>query len=244
MADTYGQVHQHVAELSRSLHNPQLAAEVVAQRIVDCAAGEIPGAQYAGIKLAASRRVQISAVSDPVSSVLDAIQEYHQQGPSRAAPACQSTVRVDDLDQEIRWPLFRRDALQATPVRAILSFRLFISDQPTSALNVYADRSHAFTAGAEEIGYALATHAALALDAVHREEQLHLALASRDTIGQAKGILMARLNVDAPEAFELLKRISQNTNIRLIDVSRKLASAKCLDALGVDSLREHRSGRS
>jgi AmiR/NasT family two-component response regulator len=59
----------------------------------------------------------------------------------------------------------------------------------------------------------LATHAALAFSVVEREGQFYSALASRDHIGQAKGILMARFNIDSVQAFDLLRRLSQNTNV-------------------------------
>lgn len=48
------------------------------------------------------------------------------------------------------------------------------------------------------------------------------ALATRDVIGQAKGILMARFNIDAVQAFELLKRLSQERNTKLIDVAHQI----------------------
>ncbi len=40
-------------------------------------------------------------------------------------------------------------------------------------------------------------------------EQLHQALATRDLIGQAKGILMERFNIDAAAAFAMLVQSSQ-----------------------------------
>jgi len=50
----------------------------------------------------------------------------------------------------------------------------------------------------------LATHAAIALIADDERLQFQSALASRDIIGQAKGKIMERFNVDAVRAFELL----------------------------------------
>jgi hypothetical protein len=42
-----------------------------------------------------------------------------------------------------------------------------------------------------------ATHAALAWDTAPHQRRFRSALASRDPIGQAKGILIARFNIDA-----------------------------------------------
>lgn len=53
-------------------------------------------------------------------------------------------------------------------------------------------------------------------------EQLHRALESRDIIGQAKGMLMERYDVDAAAAFALLVTLSQTSNTRLEHVAQKL----------------------
>jgi AmiR/NasT family two-component response regulator len=53
-------------------------------------------------------------------------------------------------------------------------------------------------------------------------EHLHHALETRDIIGQAKGILMERFNVDAVAAFQLLVRVSQESNTRLAVIAQKL----------------------
>ena len=59
---------------------------------------------------------------------------------------------------------------------------------------------------------------------VHDEvEHLRRALASRDVIGQAKGILMERFKVTADEAFGLLVQASQRGNVRVADLSSQLA---------------------
>jgi ANTAR domain/PAS fold len=60
-------------------------------------------------------------------------------------------------------------------------------------------------------------------DAVTQEnEQLRRALDTRDVIGQAKGILMERCDVDAAAAFNLLVTQSQKSNTRLEELARKL----------------------
>jgi AmiR/NasT family two-component response regulator len=52
---------------------------------------------------------------------------------------------------------------------------------------------------------------------------LRKALASRDVIGQAKGVLMERFKLSAEEAFGLLVQASQNRNIRVADLGSELA---------------------
>lgn len=53
-------------------------------------------------------------------------------------------------------------------------------------------------------------------------EQLRRAVESRDIIGQAKGMLMGRFDIDAAAAFGLLVRLSQDSNTRLVHVAQKL----------------------
>ena len=47
-------------------------------------------------------------------------------------------------------------------------------------------------------------------------------LASRDLIGQAKGMLMERYNLNSQAAFALLAKLSQDTNVKLADLAVQL----------------------
>jgi AmiR/NasT family two-component response regulator len=73
---------------------------------------------------------------------------------------------------------------------------------------------------------------ALPRDRGHRKalldenEQLRRALETRDTIGQAKGILMERFNTDATRAFEILVKLSQGSNTRVADLAHKLVKVE------------------
>jgi AmiR/NasT family two-component response regulator len=66
-----------------------------------------------------------------------------------------------------------------------------------------------------------ATRLKAALDDV---ENLKKALASRDVIGQAKGVIMAAMGCSADTAFELLSQTSQNENRKLVEVAREIAA--------------------
>jgi hypothetical protein len=52
---------------------------------------------------------------------------------------------------------------------------------------------------------------------------LKAALASRTVIGIALGIIIEREHVTEPEAFQILKRMSQHTNVKLRDVAAQIA---------------------
>ena len=67
----------------------------------------------------------------------------------------------------------------------------------------YSEQPNAFDDEAEEIGSVIATHAALGWDAQHPKGRFPSVLASRDIIGHAKGMLMARFDISAITAFAL-----------------------------------------
>ena len=60
-------------------------------------------------------------------------------------------------------------------------------------------------------------------------DQFHSALASRDIIGQAKGVLMERFGVDALRAFELLRGLSQKTNTPLRTIAKLVVGSHAKD---------------
>ena len=113
-----------------------------------------------------------------------------------------------------------------------MSFRLYTLGVDSGALNLFGFGTGSFTAEPEALGAMLATHAAVALVAVNRQQQFESALASRDLIGQAKGILMGRFDVDAVRAFELLRRVSQESNTPVKEIAARLTERKPLDIDG------------
>lgn len=218
-------IHQRIAELVRDLHG-RLGSdrESVVQEVVDSALLEVPGAQYAGITVTASGHAETAAATHRVPVLLDKLQQEYGQGPCLEASRDHHTVRVNDLRTETRWPAYCRVAVAETPVRSMLSFQMFTARKSMGALNIFAETPDAFSAEAEEIGLVFAAHAALAWDSVRREDEFRSALTTRDIIGQAKGILMERYQIDAVKAFDLLKRLSQESNTRLAEIARKLVT--------------------
>jgi AmiR/NasT family two-component response regulator len=60
---------------------------------------------------------------------------------------------------------------------------------------------------------------------VRRDQQFRAALVSRDIIGQAKGKMMERFNIDADEAFNMLKLVSQHSNTPVAQVAQRVVSS-------------------
>ncbi len=70
------------------------------------------------------------------------------------------------------------------------------------------------------------------------DEAVRRSAESRGTIEQAKGILMATLGLGPDEAFAVLKRSSQNANIKLRDLAQTLVSTLTeMRAAGLDSIK-------
>ena len=61
-------------------------------------------------------------------------------------------MHIDDLSTETRWPNYRFAALDRTPVRSIVSFRLFGDGKLSAALNLYAESAGAFDDESVELG--------------------------------------------------------------------------------------------
>ena len=125
-----------------------------------------------------------------------------------------------------------RTRLAETPIRSIMAFQLFIAGETMGALNVYAEQPHAFGQESRNIGLVFAAHSSVAWNSARRDEQFKRALASRDLIGQAKGMIMERYGVDAVQAFELLRKLSQDSNVPLIKVATRTRRESSVDELG------------
>jgi transcriptional regulator with GAF, ATPase, and Fis domain len=195
--------------------------------LTESAAKFVPGAQYAGITIThGHNRIETLAGTGRYPSVLDQIQHRHREGPCVSAAWEQHTISLNDIAADGRWPHYRREALEQTPIRSVLSVQLFTTRQMSAALNFYAEQDHAFDEDSLQVGLAFAAHMALVWSTFHREEQFRSALESRDVIGQAKGILMERFDLDSVEAFDLMRGLSQRSNIPVAEIARRLVRAE------------------
>jgi GAF domain-containing protein len=216
-----------LAELVANLDRNGTETTAGLRELVQSCAGHVAGCQYAGITLAEKGKAVISAVATHrYPMVLDTIQDRCGEGPCLTAAWRHHMMYLDDLNVDERWPCYQRHALEQTPIRSIASYELYDDGHSMAALNFYAEHPHAFTDESLELGGIFAAHVALAWSMMRRQDQFRGALASRDIIGQAKGVIMERFNLDAVEAFDLLTRLSQKSNLKLIDIAKTLIDAE------------------
>src|SRR6478609_12066845 len=187
MADQFGQLAVSLADGADHLFTQQ--------RLVEFAVRGIPGAEHASMTVVDGHRPsRTTAGSDGLPYRWDQLQYEHREGPCLEAITTNGVEMVPDLRTENRWPLFARAIVDQSPVRSMLSFRLFLTEQNRAALNLYATRPGAFTEQSTATGSMFAAYASMALIAAARQDKAnHLtrALESNREIGVAMGILMA-----------------------------------------------------
>jgi hypothetical protein len=136
---------------------------------------------------------------------------------------------VSDLGAETRWLRFAAAAIAQTPVRAMLCCSVYTHLHTWGALLLLADQPGELDADAKDAGEILAIHAALTLDALHHDRHYRSALGSRDIIGQAKGVLMERFDIDAIGAFALLTRLAEESRRPVVVVAKEVLGTKAQD---------------
>lgn len=223
------------AALTARLLDASTVADVLEQVVVT-AGRVVPGAEVVSVTLRSPEgRFFTPVETDPVASELDEVQYETGEGP--CLEACREDgpghVLSDDLAAERAWPRFGPRAA-GRGFTAVLSTALQPFDSSVrqgGAVNIYARRPAVLGEHARDTALLLATHASLALAGVTartraelQAEHLHRAIDSRDVIGQAKGILMQRRGFGAEEAFDLLRRTSQDLNVKLAELAHTLAT--------------------
>jgi GAF domain-containing protein len=214
-----------MAELARRNAAPSTLAQIL-DGVTAAAVELIPGADLAGVLLVKKGGdFESLADTDSVAGKLDELQHDFGEGPCAEAALHHTIVRSDDLRNEPRWPKYAPAAV-ALGVLSGLSFKLYTADRTAGALNLFGHQAGVWDTDAETTGAILAAHAATAILAQRQDEQMQAALLTRDRIGQAKGIIMQSYGVDDVRAFEMLRRISQETQTKLAEVAQRVIDTR------------------
>ena len=225
--EVIGQTLVAIGTLARALHVEDARLEPTLKAITAHAAAAHPAARDAGLILLIGGKLIPQATTGRAPQLLDMKQQETGRGPCIDAAREQTLICINDLQRDPRWPAFSAEA-QACGVSSMLCAPLWINERTLGTLSLYAAHPGAFGKHDERIIELFATLAALALAEAQRTDHLRAALLNRDVIGQAKGIIMVRYDLDADAAFRTLNRLSQAQNVKLSEIARQVTEIRDL----------------
>jgi GAF domain-containing protein len=224
--DSLAELSRNVAQSAQILFTAGSVDDTLAS-VVALAVATIEGCDFVGIFLLDADGVTTPVHTDPVVVEADSLQHQASEGPCLDAIAHRLIFYADDLEVDLRWPNFAPRAA-AIGIRSVLALPLS-ADGQLGALNLYALFPIAFGVLDRAKAAILASLAGLALSVAHSHEDeerraldFQTALSTRETIGEALGILMERERISADQAFDVLRRASQHLNIKLREVAQNL----------------------
>lgn len=195
------------------------------EHITRAATERVPGCDAAGILLLHGKSVETLAPTHDLVVESDRLQERLAEGPCFDAARTSTGQRVfriaDFTAEQPRWPAYAEQA-RGLGVGSMMGFLLYTEDEDLGALDLYSHRPGAFTDDSETAGWLLASHAAIAFSSARSHAQMEQAVATRHVIGEAMGILMGSHRLTEEQAFDVLRRYSQEKNIKLREVARRV----------------------
>ncbi|AYN44057.1 ANTAR domain-containing protein [Streptomyces dangxiongensis] len=211
-----------MASMARDLL-AQDSVDATLQRITASATELVEGCDAAGILVLHGNQVETLAPTDRLVIGSHELQARLREGPCFDAARSTRTERVyriaDLTSEQRRWPAYAPQA-HALGVGSMMGFVLFTEDEDLGALNLYSRKTGAFTEASETAGLLLASHAAVAFSSARTHAQMEQAVTTRHVIGEAMGILMGGHHLTEEQAFDVLRRYSQETNTKLREVAR------------------------
>jgi len=202
----------------------QDSVQATLDRIVAHAVRLVGGCDSSGIMVLRGDQVRTVAVTDDVVRESDRLQGELREGPCFDASRDKRRVyRIEDMTSTSeQWPRFAPRARELG-IGSMMGFLLYTrGDRDLGALDMYSSRAGAFTARSEQVGLLLAAHAAVALSSARHDAHLDDALASRQAIGQATGIVMERAKLNERDAFAEIVKLSQRQNIKVRDLAEAI----------------------
>jgi transcriptional regulator with GAF, ATPase, and Fis domain len=212
-------VFTSLADIARGASTPKemYAAICVAATLT------IPGCDHASLMIRHNGAFRTAAVSDAIAREIDKLELTLGSGPCLDAIEERTTqIETNLTSGSSRWPDLTTRVLADTPVRGALSVQLPVDRARTGALNLFSDTPHAFDERSIERALVLGAFATVATTAVAQVEDaasLRRGLATSREIGKAVGMLMVLNDVSDDGAFDVLRRTSQVTNVKLADVA-------------------------
>ncbi|QIG41484.1 GAF and ANTAR domain-containing protein [Nocardioides anomalus] len=221
VAADYG---DRMADLARNLRS-QRTSMLTLQYVVQATAEMVKSCDDVAISLAhqdgtVETRASLGA---GLAEQADQLQTQFGEGPCVDSAWNSSVVWARDLPHDGSWPSWGSAVVDQLGVRSVLCVQLYThEDHELGVLQLFATQPHAFVADDADEVIGIAAHAAVALGAISNHEAVQFGLVRRTMIGQATGILMERYQVDPHQAFEVLRRVSQESGRKVYDLAIEL----------------------
>ncbi len=211
--------------------------ESLLQRVVELTKVVMPGHGEASISLLVNDRPTTAIFTGDLARDCDESQYGRGYGPCLHAASSGELTEVVDARVETRWRDYVERAAEQGALSS-LSIPLPLGDGIAGALNLYAREPAAFDDESREAGQRFAPFAGVAVsnmfayqNAQALADHLEEAVEGRAVIDLAKGILMERHELTPGGAFQLLARISMQTNSNLRAVAEELVATGQLPGL-------------
>ncbi len=195
----------------------------------------VPGCDHASLLVRRDGRYVTAGASDRIAQRIDDMERSSGDGPCIDAIEDETPQIEPDLTTPTLWPKLAARLLAETPVRGAMGFRLLVDHQVTGALNLFSDTAGSFDAESAGQAIVLASFASVAINAIAQGEDaatLRRGLLSNREIGKAVGMLMLLNNISEHDAFDVLRRYSQDLNVKLADVARSVIANRGKLTLG------------
>ena len=188
----------------------------------------IPDGPSCGITVVRDGKFTTVVYAGGVPASVHESQYEHGDGPGLEAMRTRAPVVVQDLAAERRWAGFPEAAL-AAGAHGVYAHPLQIGDEVVGALNLYAHERNLFPEDVQRVAVEFVEPAAVLLAGVlHRLSQaelieaLRFGMSSRAVIDQAIGIMMAQRRCGPDEAIAVLRKMSNDRNVKLRDIAAGL----------------------
>jgi GAF domain-containing protein len=221
-------VAQSFVALADTLVDDFDVVELLDRLVADCVS--LIGADAAAILLAnRDGNLEVVASSNEASHLMEVFQLERHSGPCVQAVTTGEPVSMTDLD-EIRgaWPAFAH-AIEGVGFSAVYALPMRLRDETIGALNLFDSTQLALSEFDFRLAQALADVATIGIlqqRTVSRAsvlvEQLQLALNTRISVEQAKGIIAEFGGVDMGVAFESIRTFARGNRLKLSSVAESL----------------------
>lgn len=152
-------------------------------------------------------------------------------GPIVEAVTFREPRQLGDVMEDQRWPAFATQLVNVG-YRSCLTIPLSTRGEDSAVLTLLSRQADQFGESSYDVVLLLTLHAGAAFDnatlyhdSLELVGQLRQALRTRSLVGRAQGLLMRDRGYDSDEAFAVLKRASQNKNVKLRDLAGQLVEA-------------------